>query len=102
MFLGRSWPIRGGASDIYVRFSIPIGKSCPANSSMGVESGLVLGLEGWRLANKNRDLTFSWDVVFFTLTDRASTIPSTIRGCQSGTTAWSAGHKEIRGTSTKL
>ena len=26
-------------------------------------------------------------VVFFTLTDRASTIPSTIRGCQSGT--WS-------------
>ena len=26
-------------------------------------------------------------VVFFTLTDRASTIPSNIRGCQSGT--WS-------------
>ena len=25
-------------------------------------------------------------VVFFTLTDRASTIPSNIRGCQSGTT----------------
>ena len=39
-------------------------------------------------------------VVFFTLTDRASTIPSTIRGCQSGT--WPAGQKEIRGTSTKL
>ena len=40
-------------------------------------------------------------VVFFTLTDRASTIPSNIlRGCQSGT--WSAGQKEIRGTSTKL
>ena len=39
-------------------------------------------------------------VVFFTLTNRASTIPSTIRGCQSGT--WSAGQKEIRGTSTKL
>ena len=38
--------------------------------------------------------------VFFTLTDRASTIPNTIRGCQSGT--WSAGQKEIRGTSTKL
>ena len=34
-------------------------------------------------------------VVFFTLTDRASTIPSIIRGCQSGT--WSAGQKEIRG-----
>ena len=31
-------------------------------------------------------------VVFLTLlTDRASTIPSNIRGCQSGT--WSAGHK---------
>ena len=39
-------------------------------------------------------------VVFFTLTDRASTIPSNIRGCQSGTR--SAGQKNIRGTSTKL
>ena len=40
-------------------------------------------------------------VVFFTLlTDRASTIPSTIRGCQFGT--WSAGQKEIRGASIKL
>ena len=40
-------------------------------------------------------------VVFFTLlTDRASTVPSNIRGCQSGT--WSAGQKNIRGTSTKL
>ena len=39
-------------------------------------------------------------VVFFTLTDRASTIPSGIRGCQSGTR--SAGQKNIRGTSTKL
>ena len=39
-------------------------------------------------------------VVFFTLTDWASTIPSNTRGCQSGT--WSAGQKKIRGTSTKL
>ena len=39
-------------------------------------------------------------VVFFTLTDRASTIPSNTRGCQSGT--WSAEQKKIRGTSTKL
>ena len=39
-------------------------------------------------------------VVFFTLTDRASTIPSNTRGCQSG--SWSAGQKKIRGTSTKL
>ena len=39
-------------------------------------------------------------VVFFTLTDRASTIPNNTRGCQSGT--WSAGQKNIRGTSTKL
>ena len=31
-------------------------------------------------------------VVFFTLTDRASTIPSKTRGCQSGT--WSAGQKK--------
>ena len=37
---------------------------------------------------------------FFTLTNRASTEPSNIRGCQSGT--WSAGQKKIRGTSTKL
>ena len=28
---------------------------------------------------------------FFTLTDRASTVPSNIRGCQSG--MWSAGQK---------
>ena len=39
-------------------------------------------------------------VVFFTLIDRASTIPNNTRGCQSGT--WSAGQKKIRGTSTKL
>ena len=39
-------------------------------------------------------------VVFFTLTDRASTIPSNTRGCHSGT--GSAGQKNIRGTSTKL
>ena len=39
-------------------------------------------------------------VAFFTLTDRASTIPSNTRGCQSGT--WSAGQKNIRGASTKL
>ena len=45
MFLGRSWPIRGGASDICMRFSIPIGERGPINSSMGVEAGLVLGLE---------------------------------------------------------
>ena len=36
-------------------------------------------------------------VVFFASTDRASTIPSNTRGCQSGT--WSAGQKNIRGTS---
>ena len=39
-------------------------------------------------------------VVFFSLTDRVPTIPSNIRGCQSGT--WSAGQKEIRGTSTAI
>ena len=35
--------------------------------------------------------------VFFALTDRASTIPSNIRGRQSGT--WSAGQENIKGTS---
>ena len=39
-------------------------------------------------------------IVFFTLTDRASTIPSYIRGCQSGT--WSAGQEKIGGASTRL
>ena len=34
-------------------------------------------------------------VVFFTLTDRASTILSNIRGCQSGT--WPAGQKKRYG-----
>ena len=40
--------------------------------------------------------------VFFTLTDRASTISSNtcIRGWQSGT--WSAGQEKIRGISSKL
>ena len=45
--------------------------------------------------------TLLFVVVFFTLlTDRASTVPSNIRGCQFDT--WSAGQKKIRGTSTKL
>ena len=40
-------------------------------------------------------------VVFFRLlTGRASTIPSNIRGCQSGT--WSAGQEKIEGTSTVM
>ena len=35
-------------------------------------------------------------VVFFTLTDRVSTIPSNIRGCQSGihSSTWSAGQEK--------
>ena len=55
--------------------------SCSADHTSGLEYALVV-------------------VVFFTLTDRASTIPNNTRGCQSGT--WSAGQKKIRGTSTKL
>ena len=35
-------------------------------------------------------------VVVFTLTDRASTIPSNIRGCQSGT--WSQGGTKVNGS----
>ena len=50
--------------------------------------------------NYHVNLTTVVVVVFFTLTDRASTIPNNTRGCQSGT--WSAGQKKIRGTSTKL
>ena len=38
--------------------------------------------------------------LILTLTDRVSIVPSNIRGCRSGT--WSAGQKNIRGTSTKL
>ena len=52
---------------------------------------------GHRCLKKNLNVVV---VVFFTLTDRASTIPSNTRGCQSGT--WSAGQKKIRGTFTKL
>ena len=35
-------------------------------------------------------------IVFFTLTDRASTIPSNIRGCQSGT--WSQIGTKVNGS----
>ena len=49
---------------------------------------------GWNIGC--RDKNSSW----LFLTDRASTIPSNIRGCQSST--WSAGQKKIRGTSTKF
>ena len=52
------------------------------------------------LKDMHTDLQTVVVVVFFTLTDRASTIPNNTRGCQSGT--WSAGQKKIRGTSTKL
>ena len=38
--------------------------------------------------------------VFFTLTDRASTIPGNTRGCQSST--WSSGQENIRGASSNL
>ena len=37
--------------------------------------------------------------VLLTLTDRAVTIPSNVRGCQSGT--WFAGQENIRGTLTR-
>ena len=39
-------------------------------------------------------------VVFFTLTDRASTIPSNIRGCQSGT--WSQRGTKVNGDNPLL
>ena len=55
---------------------------------------------GARAYFRNQLLLLCYVVVFFTLTDRASTIPSYIRGCQSGT--WSVGHEKIRGTSTNL
>ena len=38
--------------------------------------------------------------MLFTVTDRASTIPSSIRDCQSGT--WSAGQENIKRASSKL
>ena len=86
---------------------------------VGIFSRMHRALDGWILLARSpaspaqglhhhepRYFNFSYFwydvvvVVFFTLTDRASTIPSNIRGCQSGT--WSAGQKKIRGTSTKL
>ena len=42
----------------------------------------------------NQSINVIGVVIFFTLTDRASTVPSNIRGCQSGT--WSAGQKKIK------
>ena len=55
-----------------------------------------------RAVEKTNGVAFpqQYVVVFFTLSDRASTVPSNTRGCQSGT--WSADQKKIKGTSTKL
>ena len=40
--------------------------------------------------------------VFFTLTDRLSTIPCNVRGCQSGSSTWFTGQEKNGRTSTKL
>ena len=65
-------------------------------------STVVVLISGWQPSRRMWTCCSCFFVfVFFTLTDRASTIPSNIRGCQPGTT-WSAGQKKIRGTSTKL
>ena len=45
---------------------------------------------------KQTKMTYFVVVVFFTLTDRASTIPSNIRGCQSGT--WSQRGTKVNGS----
>ena len=61
------------------------------------EHPLVVG--GGKQTQNTRE---AWDttqflvVVFFTLTDRASTIPSNIRGCQSGT--WSQRGTKVNGS----
>ena len=46
------------------------------------------------LIRRDKDICVSVCFVFFSLTDRASTIPSNIRGCQSGT--WFAGQEKKR------
>ena len=51
---------------------------------------------GTGLLNKRRIMYVVVVVVFFTLTDRASTIPSNIRGCQSGT--WSQRGTKVNGS----
>ena len=73
---------------VYPRIGVAASvKTCPHNK--GVSSARASPISA-----------LCYVVVFFTLTDRASTIPNNTRGCQSGT--WSAGQKKIRGTSTKL
>ena len=64
-----------------------------------VVDGCVLQIYVQRKIRTRLDLLSVYVVIFFIFTDRASTVPSNIRGCQSGT--WSAGQKKIRGTSTK-
>ena len=54
----------------------------------------------YNVGEKPTVILYTHIIVFFILTDRASTIPSNIRGRQSGT--WSAGQKKIGGASTKL
>ena len=49
----------------------------------------------FRFFSKNKNIVVVV-VVFFTLTDRASTIPSNIRGCQSGT--WSQRGTKVNGS----
>ena len=49
-----------------------------------------------RIGNLTRLIHTTVVVVFFTLTDRASTIPSNIRGCQSGT--WSQRGTKVNGS----
>ena len=67
---------------------------------LALKNNLDFTARYFETGKKNESETVVDVVVFFTLTDRASTIPNNTRGCQSGT--WSAGQKKIRGTSTKL
>ena len=67
---------------------------------------LLRELKGWLFINKLRafsllhryktNMLLLLFVVVFTLTDRASTIPSNIRGCQSG--AWSQRGTKVNGS----
>ena len=73
--------------------SLPLAcRHLPKGTKLGLGRGAHLGAP----SSANHTTAVVVVVVFFTLTDRASTIPSNIRGCQSGT--WSQRGTKVNGS----
>ena len=89
---------------------VPMISFCPADHVPDWQPRIVLGMVEARSVNVKKTTTTTTTVtayiclcsftvvvvVFFTLTDRASTIPRNIRGCQSGT--WSQRGTKVNGS----